>query len=458
MDSNRLPPETPRRQLLKRIHRRSSILPTTEISSHLAPSTSTSTARSSSRRTSLNPDSASSALGNAALERHDEAEEDYEHANDEDDTYAQGTPSGSYSHNVEEHEHGDAHGLDAAEDVEGDENGEEAAWAQVDELMDTVQLKNQRILELEKNLSQLQRDLQTEKDRSKPLKGANPGAGQDKGLTRVAAIKLEREFLSQEMILKGLQRDNEDKTLEVETLRRKVKIMSDFLARQYGPDDWEAVVAASSGNLVPSTAAEKSAVAASPEKESLSAVARMLCAANAGSPRAANRAKFTPTLGGDANLNPFSPQSSSPSKALNNDDVLIPTIARLQTPASSPSKVFISSFGNNRRTSLDGVEASKDLEEEVQGGNQQQESSLLPTQDSKASSGAGLPAGLDPNVLLASIESVKLLMQGFERKNAMRRAELETTIDNAIQAERRAERLQASASATVHEATPISAS
>ncbi len=33
------------------------------------------------------------------------------------------------------------------------------------------------------------------------------------------------------MILKGLQRDNEDKTLEVEALRRKAKIMSDFLAR-----------------------------------------------------------------------------------------------------------------------------------------------------------------------------------------------------------------------------------
>ncbi len=148
--------------------------------------------------------------------------------------------------------------------------------------------------------------------------------------------------------------------------------MSDFLARQYGPDDWEAVVSASSGQVVPSTAAEKSAAAASPEKESLSAVARMLSAANAGSPRAANRAKFTPVLGGDANSNPFSPQSSSPSKALNNDDVLIPTIARLQTPASSPSKLFVSSFGN-RRTSLDGVERSEDAEEDDQAGAQQQQ-------------------------------------------------------------------------------------
>ncbi|SPO21533.1 uncharacterized protein UTRI_01020_B [Ustilago trichophora] len=450
MDSSRLPPQTPRRQLLKRIHRRSSILPSMDPSSHLAPSSSTSTTRSSSRRTSLNPDAASPSLGNAALEKHDEAEEDYEPTqNNQDETHSQRAHSNSYRQAADDNTP-EAGYLNEDENI-GDENGEEAAWAQVDELMDTVQLKNQRILELEKSVSQLQRDLQAEKERTKPSKGNNTSSSSEKGLTRAAAVKLEREFLSQEMILKGLQRDNEDKTLEVESLRRKVKIMSDFLARQYGPDDWEAVVSASSGAVTMSSTAKESsvAVAASPEKESLSAVARVLGAAHAGSPRATNRAKFTPVLGSDANMNPFSPVAASPTKALNNDDVLIPTIARLQTPASSPSKLFVSSFAP-RRTSMDNADTSIDADEDDSAQDEKREPSSLVMPEgleSKTSIKGALPAGMDPNVLLASIESVRLLIQGFERKNAMRRAELESTIEKAIEAERRAERLQASASA-----------
>ncbi|SPO22342.1 uncharacterized protein UTRI_01020 [Ustilago trichophora] len=448
MDSTRLPPETPRRQLLKRIHRRSSILPSMDPSSHLAPSSSTSTTRSSSRRTSLNPDAASPLLGNAALEKHDEAEEDYEPTQyNQDETHSQRAHSNSYGQAAEDNtpqagEHNENEHI-------GDENGEEAAWAQVDELMDTLQLKNQRILELEKSVSQLQRDLQAEKERTKPSKGHNVSNAPDKGLTRAAAVKLEREFLSQEMILKGLQRDNEDKTLEVESLRRKVKIMSDFLARQYGPDDWEAVVSASSGSVTSSSTAKESAVAvaASPEKESLSAVARVLGAAHVGSPRTANRGKFTPVLGTDASINPFSPVAMSPTKALNNDDVLIPTIARLQTPASSPSKIFVSSFAP-RRASMDHADSSTDADEDDSARDERREPSPLVMPEgleSKTGAKGALPAGLDPSVLLASIESVRLLIQGFERKNAMRRAELESTIEKAIEAERRAEELQASA-------------
>lgn len=425
-------------------------------SSHLAPSSSasssTSTARSSSRRTSLNPDNSSPLLANTALEKHDEAEEDYSNT-DYDHSESQPDQAQPSSYNQASNERQDATRFaQDADEFQGDENGEEAAWAQVDELMDTLQLRNQRILELEKTVSQLQRDLQAEKERTKSSKGkSGPGNADDKGLTRAAAVKLEREFLSQEMILKGLQRDNEDKTLEVEALRRKVKVMSDFLARQYGPDDWEAVVSAASG-AVSTSAVKESLLTASPEKESLSAVARVLGAANTGSPRAANRAKFTPVLGCDANANPFSPTASSPSKALgaiNNDDVLIPTIARMQTPSSSPSKLFVSSFAAPRNglgdadTSVDQVAAAlaQDQDQELTGMGMQRAAEL------KANTRSALPDGVDPNVLLASIESVRLLIQGFERKNAMRRAELESTIDNAIQAERRAERLQSSVSA-----------
>ena len=173
------------------------------------------------------------------------------------------------------------------------------------------------MLELEKSLSSVQRELASEKDRTKQSKPSNTSSSNsEKGLTRAAAIKLEREFLSQEMILKGLQRDNEDKTLEVEALRRKVKIMSDFLARQYGADDWEAVVSATSGITPSTTTAKEGTALASPEKEPPSAVARMLSAANA-SPRARNAAKFAPVLGAsDGGANPFSPAVASPTKNL----------------------------------------------------------------------------------------------------------------------------------------------
>ncbi|SOV02615.1 uncharacterized protein UDID_02011 [Ustilago sp. UG-2017a] len=442
MDSSRLPPETPRRQLLKRIHRRSSILPSMDPCSHLAaPSASSSTtSRSSSRRQPLNPDNGLPLLGNTAPEKHDEAEEDHgyshEHQGEQHtQSYTPPPAADTHTNRVETCYDGQ---------LQGDENGEEAAWAQVDELMDTVQLKNQRILELEKQVCSLQRDLQSEKERWKP----------SNGLTRAAAVKLEREFLSQEMILKGLQRDNEDKTLEVESLRRKIKVMSDFLARQYGADDWKAVVHASSGLAPPVKTTAQEPKAASADKETPSAVARALAA----SPRAGNRAKFTPVLGSEATGNPFSPATASRTKALglaaiNNDDVLIPTIARMQTPASSPSKMFVSSFAP-QPSPMDKDQLN--IAEQVGG---EPSKTAMPGQgESRIGAKHGLPAGLDPNILLASIESVRLLIQGFERKNAMRRAQLETTIDDAIQAERRAERLQASAStATAQDSAPTAA-
>lgn len=437
--------------------------------SHITASSSTSTTRSTSRRTSLNPDNASLLLANSALERHDEADEDYQQADDYDDGLdaEQGRAS---NHSGTLRQAGLYPEQDEQEFV-GDENGEEAAWAQVDELMDTLQLRDQRILELEKTVSQLQRDVQSEKDRTKQSKGKNaPANPEDKGLTRAAAIKLEREFLSQEMILKGLQRDNEDKTLEVEALRRKVKIMSDFLARQYGPDDWEAVVSATSGLASSSTGLKESLSTPSPEKESLSAVARVLNAANAGSPRAANRGKFTLVLGSDANLNPFSPAASSPTKvglgSINNEEMVIPTIARLQTPSSSPSKLFTSSFAAPTSCLAD-ASADAPVDQEAAAVPAEDRASISQpvhaAMDSRTDTLSALPAGVDANVLLASIESVRLLIQGFERKNAMRRAELESTIDKAIEAERRAERLHAQAStvpavASSFEATSIAAS
>ncbi|EST06087.1 hypothetical protein PSEUBRA_003946 [Kalmanozyma brasiliensis GHG001] len=452
MDSSRLPPETPRRQLLKRIHRRSSVLPSMDPASHLAASSSTSTTRSTSRRPSLNPDSTSLL---AALEKHDEEEEDYEQVDYSHDVVNSAGQAhlDDIAQATDEPQHDFNQHDDQERSFDGDENGEEADWAQVDELMDTLQLRNQRILELEKNVSQLQRDLQVEKDRTRSSKGkAGAANAEDKAFTRVKAIKLEREFMSQEMILKGLQRDNEDKTHEVEALRRKMKVMSDFLARQYGQNGWEEVVFASSG-VSTGTSAKESAIGGSPEKEPLSAVGRLLATAGAsGSPRAVTRPKFSPNLGSDANMNPFSPAASSPTKgvgAINNDDMLIPTIANMQTPSSSPSKPFMPSSSGLRAHSSDDVDDSIDGVTDALGEGCRQHSHKLTTHeasDGRADPSNRVSAGLDPNVLLASIESVRLLMQGFERQNAIRRAALESTIEKALEAERRAERLQAGAS------------
>jgi hypothetical protein len=75
-----------------------------------------------------------------------------------------------------------------------------------------------------------------------PRSSAPANGSSTTGLTRSAALKLEREFASQERILQGLQKDNEAKTTEVERLRRENKTMSEHLARQYGAEDWEQIV------------------------------------------------------------------------------------------------------------------------------------------------------------------------------------------------------------------------
>ncbi|PWZ03342.1 hypothetical protein BCV70DRAFT_197558 [Testicularia cyperi] len=437
MDPSRLAPETPRRHLLKRINRRSSILPSHDPTEYSSASTSVSSTVRASRRASLISDNAGSANRTPEAIREDENEVDLpdDHNNNE-----------SYDVHAE------------------DENGEEAAWAEVDELMDALQRRNQDILELEKKNSELQRELQAEREKTRTGRGDRGGEG---GLTRAAAIKLEREFLSQEMILKGLQRDNEDKTIEVEGLRRRMKVMSDFLAKQYGEDDWEAVVHGSVA-AVPLNPVKEAP--SSPEKEprEFSAVARVLSAVpgrNA-SPRAQNKGRFAPTLGSDAEINPFSPSKMSPSKtmtAINNDDVVIPALARMQTPLASPTKMYASATAG--RSSLGNEFTVAHNDESFEAETDEVEAALPTTERATGSLDAGHHASkqaataavsgvhapgptalnFDPEMLMASIESVRLLIQGFERNNAMRRAELQDTIERAVEAERRAEKLKADA-------------
>lgn len=109
----------------------------------------------------------------------------------------------------------------------------EALMGQIDQMHLDIDGKDARIVELEAQL----REATSNRSSSNTVTTSQGG-----GLTRAAALKLEREFASQERILQGLQRDNEAKTIEVENLRREKKTMADYLARQYGVDDWEKVV------------------------------------------------------------------------------------------------------------------------------------------------------------------------------------------------------------------------
>lgn len=125
------------------------------------------------------------------------------------------------------------------DDDEDDEGELEALAVQIDKLHDAADAKDARIAELEAHLTTAAA-AGPGPDR---ISGAMPvSGGGGGGLTRTAAAKLEREFASQERILQGLQKDNEAKTIEVERLRREKKVMADYLARQYGAEDWEAVV------------------------------------------------------------------------------------------------------------------------------------------------------------------------------------------------------------------------
>lgn len=59
----------------------------------------------------------------------------------------------------------------------------------------------------------------------------------------------------------------------------------------------------------------------------------------------------------------------------------------------------------------------------------------------------------DPSAILASIESVRLLVQGFERRNAGRRTELEEMVERALLAEKRAEEFAAASTTTAAAST-----
>ncbi|PWN19210.1 hypothetical protein BCV69DRAFT_313957 [Microstroma glucosiphilum] len=182
-----LPPETPTRALLKRLHRRSSVLPTSSSSNCLDQSPSL-----------LGPPTEHSAP--PADRVGDSTEQD-----DSDDTHcADDVPAGNRSIiTIEE---------------------------------STLSQQDSRIRQLQWQVEELQMQKQeVEAELRKSKKKAREGVTWD------TARKLEREFEAQEMILKGLQRDNERRTIESERLHRKLRTMSDFLQQHHG-DGWHGLV------------------------------------------------------------------------------------------------------------------------------------------------------------------------------------------------------------------------
>ena len=252
-----------------------------------------------------------------------------------------------------------------------DEDGEEelAALAeQIDQLQDAADAKDSRIAELEALL--------TTAAAAGPGPDRSPGAipmsggGGGGGLTRTAAAKLEREFASQERILQGLQKDNEAKTIEVERLRREKKIMADYLARQYGAEDWEAVVFGPASSYVKNS--------------------------------------------GGQQIDTGSPPTSS-----RQQQQLLPPGSQ-----STGSQLVKGPLGRVAKTS-DGAP----------------DSSFYSADESVADvagflSSSPLPMGqVDLSAILSLIESQKLLIQGFERTNALKLVECDDKIRQARERE-----------------------
>ncbi|PWN48753.1 hypothetical protein IE53DRAFT_178874 [Violaceomyces palustris] len=280
----------------------------------------------------------------------------------------QGTiQEGSYQEEEEEEE-------EAREDQ--DQQEQAALEHQIDQLLALAERNEERIRKLEKLNSQLESQLKLEREQRSRDRERTEKVEKG-GLTRQAAIKLEREFASQEMILKGLQRDNEEKTIEVESIRRKLKLLTDFLSREYGEQDWEAVVST---------------------KLNLS-----------------------------TNLVVFQPSSSSSSSTT--------TVSSSSSPYKRALNLTSSTVSSSSSSSSTATTTLMDPLTKTRPGHRRQASASDIEEDQGETTASNLQ---DPNSVLDSIQAIRLLLQGFERRNASRRSELEDMMERANLAEIRA--------------------
>ncbi|KAE8254489.1 hypothetical protein A4X06_0g868 [Tilletia controversa] len=418
-----LPPQTPTRALLNRIRRRSQVATSSSSSS----SSSTSTSGSSLHPLQHRPASQSLDLRRSSLSHTARTD------NDDDD---------------------------------GDEHV--ALEKQVDALLEAGESKDKIIADLKRNNAELRAELKMQKQLVEELKQSNK-----KRLNQQTLSNLEQEFHQQENILQGLQRDNEEKTIEIERVKRKDKVLTDYLLKLHG-EDWPNIVSSAVGGasvlpvsaLGSSTSGPPTASSSAAAGESGNAVARVF--ATAASSRSLNTANLERSLSTSHKRDSLSGHLSPPLPPLT--PVRGVAAEREVHFSSSPSKIdggsnwgdasFVSAIGDSSTFHLPSLPSASAPSDPVKGEAyaSSKERTLLSSSRSSDNSASAGGAGItlsdsggngtvsiqQLDVLRASIESTRLLVQGYLRSDATRRTKLDQMVEVA---ERRAKEFEGVVSA-----------
>jgi len=359
-----------------------------------------------------------------------------------------------------------------------DDDDHSALERQVDALLEAGESKDKIIADLKKNNAELRAELKMQKQLAEELKLSNKKRLNDQTLSN-----LENEFHQQENILQGLQRDNEEKTIEIERVRRKDKVLTEYLQKLHG-DEWSAVVSATVGgaSVLPSSSLvtlpgrtsldAASASLTDAPASSNSAIARIL--ASAQSSRSLNTASLERTMVGlrpqQQQCNSLGPASadppaspvkrsfaagdreahfsSSPSK-MDPDTSFVSAmdVSTFLPPASAlPSALGGGKLGGSSgsRPDLGAVQeedADKSASSAAKGGTAGPDPSTsistsfsLPDSNAAAAAGGAPGAALSVaqlEIMRASIESTRLLVQGYLRSDAARRTTFEQMVEVA---------------------------
>ncbi|KAE8214625.1 hypothetical protein CF327_g1993 [Tilletia walkeri] len=326
-----------------------------------------------------------------------------------------------------------AHDLGNEDDDDGDEHT--ALERQVDALLEAGESKDKIVADLKKNNAELRAELKMQKQLVEELKLSNK-----KRLNEQTLSNLEQEFHQQENILQGLQRDNEEKTIEIERVKRKDKVLTDYLLKLHG-EDWPSIVSSAVGgaSVLPVSALASSTSAPPPSADtSNSAVARVF--AGAQSSRVLNTANLERGLSGSHNKRAslsltggLPPPPSTPARGSGLD--------REVHFSSSPSKMdgsnwgdasFVSAVDNSTFHLPPPPSLSRHDQETV---NEEEEKDALSSENSGAgitlAEGTGTVSIQQLDVLRASIESTRLLVQGYLRSDATRRTKLDQMLEVA---------------------------
>ncbi|KAK0526559.1 hypothetical protein OC842_005149 [Tilletia horrida] len=362
----------------------------------------------------------------------------------------------------------------AAGENEEDDDEQSALERQVDALLEAGESKDKIITDLKKNNAELRAELKVQKQLVEELKLSNK-----KRLNEQTLSNLEQEFHQQENILQGLQRDNEEKTIEIERVKRKDKVLTEYLIKLHG-EDWPSVVAAAVGgaSVLPSCArdgTEGAPTAASAAgagsgtgvgdaSMSSSAVARVF--ASAMSSRSLNtssleRSLSNPSGGGGGGSAHHKRASMSSSSALPLPPATPMKVEREAAHfSSSPSKMEGSNWGDTSFVSaVDtstfqfpsqpaargiGSSGSGHAADAAALGPVQEEDSkrlgdaeahkrpmALSTAELGAADLGGTVTVQQLDIMRASIESTRLLVQGYLRADATRRTKLDQMLEVA---------------------------